>query len=180
MRARLLVLHVTPATAGLLDQAVAAHQAAQSAFAASAAEAKAQRNSQQLELQQVQRAHAQEKDNRAAAEAAVAKAQQQIESLATNSQSLQQQVLLLSPRRRCPCVSHLLQLSAAQANVRALQDALRNGDVTASTYRQEGAQLQVTGGCVCGVGLEEETRDCVLCRCSWRSCSSAAARLRAP
>ena len=139
MRARLLVLHVTPATAGLLDQAVAAHQAAQGAFAASAAEAKAQRNSQQLELQQVQRAHAQEKDNRAAAEAAVAKAQLQIESLATNSQSLQQQVLLHSQRRCCPCVSRLLQLSGA------LQEALRSSDQKASAYRQEDAQLQVTG-----------------------------------
>jgi len=103
----------------------------------------------ELELQQQQRMHAQEKDKRVTAEAAAAKLQLHVESLESNAQTLQQQVraLLASFNLRVsppPPPPLSLQLLATQGNMRALQDAVRNGDQTASAYRQEGAMLQVT------------------------------------
>ena len=74
---------------------------------ASASESKAQRESSELELQHLQQVIAQEKEKRAAAQAAVSNAQLQIESLEASLQSLQQQV-----RRRSARVTRRSSLAA--------------------------------------------------------------------
>ena len=190
--ARVRVCACDACTAALLDQAVAAHQAAQAAFGASAAEAKAQRESMELELQQQQRMHAQEKDKRVTAEAAAAKLQLHVESIESNAQTLQQQVrALLHSTSAChPLPPPPPPLAAAACNTR--QHARAAG---CRAQRRPDCQRVQAGGCdaagngcvaarvraqwVAGVcdGLLVVTAAC--CRCSWRSCSSAAARWRA-
>ena len=78
--------------AALLDQAIAAHQAAQSAFSASAAEARAQRDSLELDLQRLQQKLAEESDLRARCQKTSSDGQMQILELEAASQSLQKQV----------------------------------------------------------------------------------------
>ncbi len=78
--------------AALLDQAIAAHQAAQSAFSASAAEARTQRDSLELDLQRVQQKLAEESDLRARCQKTSSDGQMHILELESASQSLQKQV----------------------------------------------------------------------------------------
>ena len=147
----------------------------------------------ELELQQLQRMHAQEKDKRVTAEAAAAKVQLHVESLEANAQTLQQQVrsLLAAFNQRVSLPLPLPPpLAAAACN--AKQHARAAGR---RAQRRPDCQCVQAGGCdaagngcvaarvrvqwvvdACN-GLRVVTTAC--CRCSWRSCNSAAARLRA-
>ena len=80
---------------GLLDQAVTSHQQAQASFAASTAEAKAQREGLELELLQAQQRVEKEVARVQFGQKWASNAQLQIESLEQSLQSVNQQVGVL-------------------------------------------------------------------------------------